>query len=85
MDESTGHERASTEERRRHRQLTATTRLVATSEANSEPDWGGEPSTMSARMAAVWQLTLQCLAWSDRDEGEPRLQRSVVRVQRGRR
>ena len=28
---------------------------------------------MSERMAAVWQLTLQCLAWSNRDEGEPRL------------
>ena len=39
-----------------------------------------ESSTPEARMAAVWELTLQCIAW--RGGGEPRLQRSVVHVQR---
>jgi hypothetical protein len=42
------------------------------------PEWAH--STPEARMSAVWQLTLQCLAW--RGAGEPRLQRSVVRIQR---
>ena len=34
------------------------------------------------RMALVWQLTLQCMAWTGADADEPRLQRSVCRVQR---
>jgi hypothetical protein len=42
------------------------------------PDWEG--STPESRISAVWELTLQCLAW--RGAGEPRLQRSVVRIQR---
>jgi len=42
------------------------------------PEWEG--STPESRMSAVWELTLQCLAW--RGAGEPRLQRSVVRIQR---
>jgi hypothetical protein len=42
------------------------------------PEW--EDSTPESRMSAVWELTLQCLAW--RGAGEPRLQRSVVRIQR---
>jgi hypothetical protein len=37
-------------------------------------------STPESRMDAVWELTLQCLAW--RGAFEPRLQRSVVRIQR---
>ena len=37
------------------------------------------------RLAAVWELTLQCLAWQGSGADEPRLQRSVVRIQRARR
>ena len=49
------------------------------------PDDGSEwpDSTPEERLLAVWELTLNCLAWET--FGEPRLQRSVSRVQRGRR
>lgn len=40
------------------------------------------PSTPGERMEAVWTLTLACLAWKKEFDGEPRLQRSVVRIQR---
>lgn len=40
------------------------------------------PSTPGERMEAVWTLTLACLAWNGGIDGEPRLQRSVVRIQR---
>jgi hypothetical protein len=49
--------------------------------APEAPCWEG--STPESRISAVWELTLQCLAW--RGAGEPRLQRSVVRIQRARR
>lgn len=42
-------------------------------------------ATAGSRMSAVWELTLQCLAWQGNGADEPRLQRSVVRVQRRRR
>jgi hypothetical protein len=49
----------------------------------------GAPSSLSIeeRMLLVWDLTEQCLAWqtTDGDVGEPRLQRSLCRVQRRRR
>jgi len=44
-------------------------------------DWEG--TTAEERIDAVWELTRLCLAWSE--SGEPRLQRSVCRVQRTRR
>jgi hypothetical protein len=38
---------------------------------------------MAERIAAVWELTLEGLAWSlPPDADEPRLQRSVCRVER---
>ncbi len=37
------------------------------------------------RLEAVWALTMICHAWTNEDEDEPRLQRSVVRIQRPRR
>jgi hypothetical protein len=40
------------------------------------------PSTMGGRIDAVWELTLQCLAWGQDDEGEPRLRRKVAVVRR---
>lgn len=40
-------------------------------------DWEG--TTAEERINAVWELTRLCLAWSG--SGEPRLQRSVCRIQ----
>jgi hypothetical protein len=34
------------------------------------------------RLALVWEMTLDYLAWRDPDAPEPRLQRSVCRVER---
>lgn len=44
-----------------------------------------EMATPESRMSAVWELTLQCMAWQPGAAGEPRLQRSVVRIQRAQR
>lgn len=44
-----------------------------------DADW--ETATPEERINAVWDLTLLCLAWGDQTD-EPRLQRSVSRVQR---
>ena len=45
-----------------------------------DADW--ETATPEERINAVWDLTLLCLAWQGDQTGEPRLQRSVSRVQR---
>lgn len=39
-------------------------------------------ATPSERIEAVWELTRLCMAWTEDASGEPRLQRSVSRVQR---
>ena len=41
--------------------------------------------SMEERIAAVWEITLASLAWGSSDASEPRLQRSVCRIERGRR
>jgi hypothetical protein len=67
----------------RERRRQATTRVIRLGEDDGALDraaWSG--STMEERIAAVWELTLECLAWSDPDASEPRLQRSVCRVER---
>lgn len=48
-----------------------------------EQDWEG--STTAERINTVWALTLICLAWNTNQPGEPRLQRSLSRIQRSRR
>lgn len=45
-----------------------------------EEEW--RDSTPAERIEAVWTLTKLCLAWTTDDPDEPRLQRSVSRVQR---
>ena len=45
-----------------------------------EQDWEG--STPEERINAVWELTLLCLAWNRDQADEPRLQRSISRIQR---
>jgi hypothetical protein len=63
---------------------TVSTRLIRRGDpAPSENDWAS--STPSERIAGVWELTQQCLAWNREGADELRLQRSVSRVQRGRR
>jgi hypothetical protein len=67
----------------RERRQRATTRLIRLGQDDGALDraaWAG--TTMEERIAAVWELTLECLAWSDPDAGEPRLQRSVCRLER---
>jgi hypothetical protein len=39
-------------------------------------------ATPEERMNAVWELTLLCLAWRPNQAHEPRLQRSISRIQR---
>jgi hypothetical protein len=39
-------------------------------------------ATPEERMNAVWELTLLCLAWQPDQAHEPRLQRSISRIQR---
>ena len=48
-----------------------------------ERDW--ESSTPEERINAAWDLTLLGLAWNSDQVGEPRLQRSISRIQRPRR
>jgi hypothetical protein len=38
--------------------------------------------TPEERLAAVWKLTEACLGWNTEGNVEPRLQRSVVHIQR---
>lgn len=56
-----------------------TSRVLRTGESGGEGDESG--STPAERIEAVWEITLQCLEWRN-EPGEPRLQRSVSRVQR---
>lgn len=48
-----------------------------------EQEW--EDATPEERINAVWELTRLCLAWQTDQEDEPRLQRSISRVQRPKR
>jgi hypothetical protein len=41
-----------------------------------------DTATPEERMNAVWELTLLCLAWQPNQADEPRLQRSISRIQR---
>jgi len=45
-------------------------------------DDGWDAATVNERIAAVWEITRQCLAYNRDPNDEPRLQRSVSRVQR---
>jgi hypothetical protein len=67
----------------RQRRGQATTRVIRLAEDDGALDrdqWSG--STMAERIAAVWELTLEGLAWTHPDADEPRLQRSVCRIER---
>ena len=69
----------------RERRGRAVTRVIRMQENDGDLDreqWRG--STMDERIAAVWELTLECLAWKEPNADEPRLQRSVCRIERRR-
>ena len=60
-----------------------TSRVIRKGDFQSEElEW--ENSTLEERMNAVWELTRLCLAWQTDQNDEPRLQRSISRVQRPR-
>lgn len=61
-------------------QRVITTKVFRAGETPPEDDWSG--SSVAERIDAVWELTRQCLAWNQTGTDEPRLQRSVSRVQR---
>ena len=71
----------------RRREITA--RVLRNRAGQGEaPDAEDREQTMETRIATVWYLTLQCMAWN-RDEGKgdadrPRLARSVCRLERRR-
>lgn len=66
------------------RRATMTTKLLRSGQSAAAPNTDWQDSTMEQRIAAVWTLTLECLAWTQPDADEPRLQRSVCRVERRR-
>ena len=49
------------------------------------PDDDWKDSSPAERLVAVWEITRQCLQWNRTGTDEPRLQRSVGRVQRAQR
>ena len=58
-----------------------TSRVIRNGDLSPEAnEW--EQFTPEERIEAVWELTLLCLAWRGEQPGEPRLQRSISRVQR---
>jgi hypothetical protein len=68
----------SPEERRRQ----GTSRVVRLhDQGDLDPNLVEETSSQE-RMEALWDLTLEYLAWTHPDERESRLQRSVCRVER---
>ena len=66
------------EERRKQ----GTSRISRLHEADSREMDPFVGSTPQARMEALWDLTLEYLAWIQPNEREPRLQRSICRVER---
>jgi hypothetical protein len=58
------------------------TRVFRAGTQPPDDDW--KDSTPAERLAAVWEITRQCLQWNRTGTDEPRLQRSVSRVQRAR-
>lgn len=49
------------------------------------PDSDWMMASPEERIEAVWMLTKLCLAWNNPSASEPRLQRTVTRVQRAQR
>lgn len=58
-----------------------TSKIIRPGEQEPEEDYWAR-ATPAERMNAVWELTLLCLQWQAGHNDEPRLQRSISRVQR---
>ena len=58
-----------------------TSRIIRPGDWMPEDDYW-DKFTPEERMNAVWELTLLCLAWQPNQADEPRLQRSISRIQR---
>jgi hypothetical protein len=58
-----------------------TTRIIRPG-APVDEDSYWDTATAAERITAVWELTLLCLAWQPNRPDEPRLQRSISRIQR---
>lgn len=56
-----------------------TSRVFRAGEVPPDDEWAG--TSVNERVEAVWTLTRQCIEWTHTGD-EPRLQRSVSRVQR---
>lgn len=48
-----------------------------------ENDWAG--TSVEERIEAVWTLTKLCMSWNEHSTSEPRLQRTITRLQRAQR
>jgi hypothetical protein len=69
-------------DRSRHERMTV--KVIRGKRPESQPDdWA--ISSAEERIEAVWTLTKLCLAWNQDSDSEPRLQRTVTRLQRARR
>ena len=67
--------------RKRTSRNVVTSRVVRPGDAvPADDDWLSR--TVEERIAGVWELTELCYAWNREGSGEPRLQRTVARVQR---
>jgi len=65
------------------RRLQGTSRVIAMGADDGAFDRAAWAATSTQeRMEALWDLTLDYLAWTNPDGGEPRLQRSVCVVER---
>ena len=60
---------------------TITSRIIRPGDKVADESYWDE-ATPAERIAAVWELTLLCLAWEPNRTDEPRLQRSISRIQR---
>ena len=66
-------------EERRRQGISRVSRLHEIEPRELDPFAG---MTAQARMEALWDLTLEYLAWTNPNEREPRLQRSVCHLER---
>src|SRR5213593_3460675 len=67
--------------REKHRNMS--TRIIRDGREPRDDTW--KDSSPEERIEAVWTLTKLCLAWNNQQTDEPRLQRTVTRLQRGQR
>ena len=60
-----------------------TVRVIRDGSPEPPDDW--TMASPEERIEAVWTLTKLCMEWNNPSSSEPRLQRTITRVQRARR